>query len=57
MHPTTHHFATVNGHTMFYREAGDPALPAINPADLDFVSSAPPHGRPSLVRTIRSGRY
>nr|WP_294546107.1 alpha/beta hydrolase [uncultured Rhodopila sp.] len=29
MHPTTHHFATVNGRTMFYREAGDPALPAI----------------------------
>ena len=29
MHPTTHHFATVNGYRMFYREAGDPALPAI----------------------------
>lgn len=29
MHPTTHHFATVNGRTMFYREAGDPARPAI----------------------------
>jgi pimeloyl-ACP methyl ester carboxylesterase len=29
MHPTTHHFATVNGRKIFYREAGDPALPSI----------------------------
>jgi pimeloyl-ACP methyl ester carboxylesterase len=29
MDPTTHHFVTVSGRTMFYREAGNPALPAI----------------------------
>jgi pimeloyl-ACP methyl ester carboxylesterase len=29
MLPTTYHFATVNGRKVFYREAGDPAAPAI----------------------------
>jgi pimeloyl-ACP methyl ester carboxylesterase len=29
MHTTTYHFATVNGRQLFYREAGDPAQPAI----------------------------
>ena len=29
MHPTTYHFVSVNDHRIFYRRAGDPALPAI----------------------------
>jgi pimeloyl-ACP methyl ester carboxylesterase len=29
MHPTTYHFATVNGREVFYREAGDAARPTI----------------------------
>jgi pimeloyl-ACP methyl ester carboxylesterase len=29
MHPTTYHFATVNGRNVFYREAGDAAHPTI----------------------------
>lgn len=29
MHPTTYHFATVNGRKIFYREAGNAALPTI----------------------------
>ncbi len=29
MHPTTYHFATVSGRKVFYREAGDPALPSL----------------------------
>ncbi|MGN6597315.1 alpha/beta fold hydrolase [Sphingopyxis terrae] len=28
-HPTSYHFATVNGRKIFYREAGDPAAPTI----------------------------
>jgi pimeloyl-ACP methyl ester carboxylesterase len=28
-HPTTYHFATVNGRKVFYREAGDPKAPTI----------------------------
>jgi pimeloyl-ACP methyl ester carboxylesterase len=29
MHATTYHFAAINGRQVFYREAGDPARPAI----------------------------
>jgi pimeloyl-ACP methyl ester carboxylesterase len=29
MHPTSYHFATVSGRKVFYREAGDPALPSL----------------------------
>ncbi|MFA5989865.1 MAG: alpha/beta hydrolase [Sphingomonas sp.] len=28
-HPVSYHFATINGHKIFYREAGDPAAPTI----------------------------
>jgi pimeloyl-ACP methyl ester carboxylesterase len=29
MHSITYHFATIDGRKVFYREAGDPARPAI----------------------------